>query len=129
MANSDNVVRGGLTSKPVNLPQLRRVVSLDPERTEPMAATADGPGEASYDFAAEEFRLHRLELDGTGRDVRTSGPEILVCVDGGADLVAATAAAGVALPRGGSAFVPASVGAYTVRGVGTVFRVTVGHPR
>jgi mannose-6-phosphate isomerase len=124
MANSDNVVRGGLTTKPVNLPELRRVVALAPEDVAPLEAEPDGAGEAVYAFETPEFRLSRVELDGGAHDVATAGPEIVICVDGGADLLAGDRR--LALPRGGSAFVPASLAGYRVRGVGTVFRTTVG---
>ena len=75
-------------------------------------------------FDTPEFRLSRIELAGGSHDVATFGPEIVVCTDGGADLIGGDR--GLALPRGGSAFIPASVGGYRLRGVGTVFRATVG---
>jgi mannose-6-phosphate isomerase len=124
MANSDNVVRGGLTTKPVNLPELRRVATVIAEDVVPLEARADGRGEEVFAFDTPEFCVSRVSLDGGAHDVSTSGPEIVVCVDGGADLVGGDG--GVALPRGGAAFVPASLAGYRVRGVGTLYRTTVG---
>lgn len=135
MANSDNVVRGGLTSKSVNLAELRRVVNLVAETVEPIGAEAPtsalvgaaeaDPVEEVFPFPAEEFRLSRLTLDGGLVELEAAGPEILICVDGGADLAAASVPA-VGLARLGGAFVPATTGRYGLRGVGTVFRATIG---
>ena len=132
MANSDNVLRGGLTPKHVDPAELLRVLTF-----------ADGPmpilsanGEASsrghemeqtYDTPAPEFRLSRVEMrDGARfRAERREGPEILLCVAG---RLAARSANGDAhdLVQGGSVFVPASDGAYEIGGDGTLFRAAVG---
>ena len=59
LANSDNVVRAGLTSKEVNVPELLRVV-------DPLADGIPGrgrsvePGLEVFDTASDRFRLHRV---------------------------------------------------------------------
>ncbi len=62
MANSDNVVRAGLTSKPVDLEELLAVVEAAPtaraaDDREPPTAR----GAARYESTVEEFELWRLE--------------------------------------------------------------------
>jgi mannose-6-phosphate isomerase len=125
MANSDNVIRGGLTPKHVDVPELVRVLSF-----------ADGPvdvvrprGESAeeiYDTPASEFRLSRIALaDSPFRANQRRGPEILLCTEGSA-FVSPGEGPASALPKGSSVFVSASAGPYALAGSGTVFRATVG---
>ncbi|MFJ3337550.1 mannose-6-phosphate isomerase, class I [Streptomyces sp. NPDC086766] len=120
MANSDNVLRCGLTPKHVDVPELLRVVrfaSDDPGVLRPEAA-ADG--EEVYDTPIDEFRLSRYVLP-EGGEVRalTAGtPQILLCTAG------RVRAGGYELTPGRSVFVPAGEKA-EVSGAGTVFRATV----
>jgi mannose-6-phosphate isomerase len=120
LANSDNVVRAGLTSKPVNIHELLRIV--DPE--------ADGiagrgcpvaPGVDVYRSASDRFLLHRVE---PGRELPgTGGPRIVFCLRGRVSL---TSGAGtVVLEDAASAFVPAHEGAVRLDGVGEVYSVSV----
>lgn len=94
MANSDNVLRGGLTSKHVDVPELLRVLDFTP-RTPPVlrGTREDGPddrGWVRYDTDATEFLLRRLdsrhEDEGTDAAVAVpdSGPRILLCTRGSA---------------------------------------------
>ena len=89
MANSDNVLRGGLTAKHVDVPELLRVLDfshgeLAVQRGEPV-----GPHETAYYTPAEEFRLTRLEWvagDSTPMLLHSRWPQILLCTRGSAEL-------------------------------------------
>ncbi|MCF3961790.1 mannose-6-phosphate isomerase, class I [Streptomyces fuscigenes] len=121
MANSDNVLRCGLTPKHVDVPELLRIVrfaSADPGvlRPEP-----DADGEQVYATPIDEFRLSRYLLadDGTPRDLTApAAPQILLCTSG------APRAGELALKPGDSVFVPAGE-KVELSGSGTVFRATV----
>jgi len=120
MASSDNVVRGGLTTKHVDLVELAAVLDVHPERIEPL--TADGhPAELRYPVPAPDFAVVR-QAPGTGERivVEPHGPEILLCVRGRGCV------GGVPLERGAALFVPASSGPYTLEGPTMVWRATVG---
>jgi mannose-6-phosphate isomerase len=126
MASSDNVLRGGLTPKHVNVPELLRVLDfapLDP----PIVMPRDTNGELVYPTPAREFQLGRLELGDDDWTTAPDGPEILLCTAG--TLVArATGPHGteeLPLPRGASLFVPAATERYVLSGRGTVFRTVV----
>lgn len=122
MASSDNVLRGGLTKKHVNVPELLRV--LDFAELDPVPLTAEPDGdEHLYRTAAAEFRLARLELAGSLDVVERRGPEILLVSAGAAQLE--IGAKSLALASGGSAFVPAAEGPYRLRGGATIFRASV----
>jgi mannose-6-phosphate isomerase len=89
MANSDNVLRGGLTSKHVDVAELLRVLDFTP-RTPPVLRGVDDGGWVRYDTDAAEFLLRRLdsrhEDEGTDAAVAVpdSGPRILLCTRGSA---------------------------------------------
>jgi mannose-6-phosphate isomerase len=88
MANSDNVLRGGLTSKHVDVPELLRVLDFTPG-SPPVLTGTPGDGWIRYDTDAPEFLLRRLESDGTeihaaGVPVPDGGPRILLCTAGSA---------------------------------------------
>ncbi|MGW5372084.1 mannose-6-phosphate isomerase, class I [Streptomyces sp. NPDC004009] len=120
MANSDNVLRCGLTPKHVDVPELLRIVRFeagDPGVLRPEAAP---DGEEVYETPIDEFRLSRYVLSegGTAHDLTLDTPQILLCTAGSVQ------AGGQELAPGQSVFVPAGEKA-EVSGAGTVFRATV----
>jgi mannose-6-phosphate isomerase len=126
MANSDNVLRGGLTPKHVDVPDLLRVLRFDSPSVGPVR-TSPINGQIEYLSPASEFRLSRVDLAETSaRTVVVSGPELLLCVEGQASIRWAASAGPEALGKGQSCFVPASTGAYELGGAGRVFRARVG---
>ncbi|XXX72117.1 mannose-6-phosphate isomerase, class I [Sorangium sp. So ce134] len=126
MASSDNVLRGGLTPKHVNVGELLRVLDFSPWRVEPVVPRRVG-AESIYDTPAPEFRLSRIELDAASswRTDDRRGPEIVLCTRGQASLVDARGAA-QGLRQGGSIFVPFASGGYAIEGQGQFFRASVG---
>ncbi|MGW1396445.1 mannose-6-phosphate isomerase, class I [Streptomyces nigra] len=120
MANSDNVLRCGLTPKHVDVPELLRIVRFeagDPGVLRPEAAP---DGEEVYETPIDEFRLSRYVLpEGTtAHDLTRATPQILLCTSG------SVRAGEHDLTPGRSVFVPAGEKA-EVSGAGTVFRATV----
>ncbi|MEV7451693.1 mannose-6-phosphate isomerase, class I [Streptomyces nigra] len=120
MANSDNVLRCGLTPKHVDVPELLRIVRFeagDPGVLRPEAAP---DGEEVYETPIDEFRLSRYVLpEGTtAHDLTRTTPQILLCTSG------SVRAGEHDLTPGRSVFVPAGEKA-EVSGAGTVFRATV----
>lgn len=127
MASSDNVLRGGLTPKHVDVPELLRVLSFEPAHVAPIRPTPIGPHEVAWATPALDFRLSRVDLvEGEQARPERRGPEILLCVDGSARLVRDDGAAALDLARGAAAFVRADDPGYVVEGAGSVFRATVG---
>ncbi|KQB87542.1 mannose-6-phosphate isomerase, class I [Corynebacterium lowii] len=79
MANSDNVLRGGLTSKYVDVPELVRLLTFDSLVNPTVECDADG----AYPVPSTEFRLSRHEV-GSGQELSVDhdGPSILMCTQG-----------------------------------------------
>lgn len=99
MANSDNVLRGGLTPKHIDVPELLRVLDFTPVTPEQLApAVHTVNAERIYLTPAREFRLSRVELDGTGLHHASSisfdmpGPQILAVLRGTVEVRTATGA-------------------------------------
>ena len=101
MANSDNVLRGGLTPKHVDVPELLRVLDFHAEPPPVLTGVADGAW-VRYDTPAEEFLLRRFAGDGPA-PVPDGGPRILLCTAGEAVVRGARrrARAGQGRPRCG----------------------------
>ncbi|WP_338677068.1 mannose-6-phosphate isomerase, class I [Streptomyces sp. SCSIO 30461] len=120
MANSDNVLRCGLTPKHVDVPELLRVVRFDPSEPIVLRPEASPSGEEVYDIPIDEFRLSRF-VRGPGAeptDITAHTPQILLATAGRPE------AGGLSLAPGESVFVPAGEKA-ELSGTGTVFRATV----
>ncbi|GAA3625732.1 mannose-6-phosphate isomerase, class I [Streptomyces chitinivorans] len=129
MANSDNVLRCGLTPKHVDVPELLRVVRFEPMEPEVLRPRTTSGGEEVYATPVDEFRLSRYVLapGSEPHDLDDRTPQILLCTEGEITLreVTAGGAGGeLVLPRGRSAFVRAGE-RVAVLGSGTLFRATV----
>lgn len=120
MANSDNVLRCGLTPKHVDVPELLRVVRFEAGDPGVLRPEAGPDGEEVYETPIDEFRLSRyvLPAGGTNRDLTLTTPQILLCTAG------SVRAGEHELSPGASVFVPAGEKA-EVSGTGTLFRATV----
>ena len=104
MANSDNVVRGGLTSKHIDIDELVRVVSFDPAPPDLIVPVDRAPGLVEYPSGEPEFRLWRFELDPDAElELPAAGAARVVLVLEGA----VTDGTGLALDAGTAAFAAA----------------------
>ncbi|SDO32238.1 mannose-6-phosphate isomerase, class I [Geodermatophilus sp. DSM 45219] len=120
MASSDNVLRGGLTSKHVDLAALIEVLDFTDGRI-PVIHPVLGPGGLRYPVPVEDFDLTRVQLDDRTGVLTTAGPQVLLCTDGRA--VLASGEDELVLERGQSAFVPAGE-PVSVRGPAVLYRST-----
>jgi mannose-6-phosphate isomerase len=117
MANSDNVLRCGLTTKHVDVPELMEVVDFTPAEPFLVQPEDDAPGEHHYRPPAPEFALTRYDLTGESAHTLPSGlPQIVVCIDG-----EATLGGTLTLRPGQSAFVPAAAPPASLSGKGTAY--------
>jgi mannose-6-phosphate isomerase len=125
MANSDNVLRGGLTPKHVDVAELLAVASFRPGPPERLRPEAVSPTESVYRTPAREFELGlvRVSPDVPHVSPPGRGVEILLGFEGRATLVAEGRSASVA--RGRSVFVPASLPSYRIEGEGRIWRAGV----
>ncbi|GAA3069663.1 mannose-6-phosphate isomerase, class I [Streptomyces glomeratus] len=120
MANSDNVLRCGLTPKHIDVPELLRVVRFEANDPGVLRPEASPDGEEVYETPIDEFRLSRYVLpEGAApHDLTRPTPQILLCTAGSVRV------GGHPLSPGQSVFVPADEQTQ-VSGAGTLFRATV----
>ncbi|MGW4354999.1 mannose-6-phosphate isomerase, class I [Nocardia sp. NPDC004582] len=84
MANSDNVLRGGLTPKHVDVPELLRVLDFEPLDLPVIEAEQVSDSGFRYHTPAPEFALSRFELEPEAEPVTVvgSGPVIALATHG-----------------------------------------------
>ncbi|MBY4128734.1 mannose-6-phosphate isomerase, class I [Rhodococcus fascians] len=115
MANSDNVLRGGLTPKHVDVPELLRVLDFEPSDISPITPVDDDSSTYLYPTPAPEFALSRTALAPGGTvHIDGSGPRILLCTDGTVTASTDGGQSGLTVPQGSSAWIPAADRAVTV---------------
>jgi mannose-6-phosphate isomerase len=138
LANSDNVVRSGLTGKHIDVPELLRL--LDPAVAVPvLSPRLLAPGLSTFDTLAPEFRLYLLDVAASARAPASpgpatpalalpgTGPSILLCLDGTCTLRAASGQE-LDLTRGDSCFIPFADGPIQATGPARLVQATPGPP-
>jgi mannose-6-phosphate isomerase len=125
MASSDNVLRGGLTPKHVDVEELLAIATFQPGPPEVLRPEAVAPGERIYRTPAPEFEMGLLDVSpGLGHaSAPGRGVELLLGLLGEARLTADGQEH--PLGRGRSYFVPASAAGYRIEGAGRVCRARV----
>jgi mannose-6-phosphate isomerase len=128
MANSDNVLRGGLTAKHVDLPELVALLKFRAEPPRILTPQSQPDGASVYATPVEEFELGLLRLEPAApRSVGAQhGVEILLALEGQARLTAPDAA--LELGRGAAVLIPASAGGYGLDGEALLARARVPQP-
>jgi mannose-6-phosphate isomerase len=133
MANSDNVLRGGLTPKHVDVPELLRVLDFAPAADDLIRPKITSEGmELVYNTPAPEFAVSVLCLDGEhlGHEVdaptRHDGPQILLCTEG--STVVHAKGGKITMEKGSAAWVAADDGPIRLVAASPtkLFRATVG---
>jgi mannose-6-phosphate isomerase len=106
LANSDNVLRCGLTPKHVDVPELMRVLDFTCGDMTVLRGEQTAPGLWAYRTPCPEFELFRVEVPaGAGVRLDHSGPQILICTRGRATLT--SGGTSLVLERGQSVWLPA----------------------
>jgi mannose-6-phosphate isomerase len=124
MAASDNVLRGGLTPKRVDVPELLRVLRFEVLAEPVVAARQMAAGVVTWPAPVDEFALYGVQPEGGRVDLDPPGPRIVICVAGRLEVRDKYEA--VTLERGRAAFGAADAGPLTVVGHGEAFVASVG---
>ncbi|GAA1805535.1 mannose-6-phosphate isomerase, class I [Luedemannella flava] len=127
MAASDNVLRAGLTAKPVDVQEVLRVLRYEVLAEPVLRAEPAGDGVLAWDVPVDDFALRAVDVAAGGPSVTLSlpGPKVVVAIghiwvgddDGRIDLEPGQAAVGRAgagaltLGGAGRAFVASTAGA------------------
>jgi len=125
MATSDNVLRGGLTSKVVDKVELERILVFESSKPQVLLPSIQASGEAVFTPPVPDFRLGRL--GGNGRDFSlgvVKEPWILLVTEGRAEVLQRSET--LNLKKGESAVLLPGPGPVAVRTEGTVYRTWFG---
>jgi mannose-6-phosphate isomerase len=116
MAASDNVLRGGLTPKRVDVPELLRVLRFEVLADPVVRPVPVTPGVVSWPAPVREFALYKATVAGAPVTLPAAGPRIVFCLRGEVDL------GGLELRTGQAAFAGAAEAPVTGRGYGVIFQ-------
>lgn len=115
MANSDNVLRGGLTPKHIDVPELLRITRFEALGVPHLEATETMFGQKIFTPPFAEFQLQHIELaaitntsemGGGDVPVAANGPVIVLCIEG--EVLIDTPRGDELLRRGESVFIGAN---------------------
>ena len=126
MANSDNVLRGGLTPKHIEVSELLKGLSFSdkkPQILQGELTAKEGSRETVYKTSAREFELSRIELTDKPY-ARTScfSAEIILMTEGQAQISAGQD--NISFKKGDCIWVSAAT-SYELRGSGILFKASV----
>lgn len=126
LAASDNVLRGGLTPKHVDVRELLRVLRFEVLADPVLAPVQHAPGVVTWPVPVADFALHGVRLDGVvgSASLDLRGPRIALCLGG--EVTVADRAGQVRLGPGQAAVGPADGGPLTLSGVGEAYVASVG---
>jgi mannose-6-phosphate isomerase len=128
MANSDNVLRGGLTPKHIDVPELLNILDFSAMRLNILEPQAMDTFESYYTSPVDDFRLSVIAVQPSKPcvcDNRSPVPEILLCTESAKGLQCRFKHTVVPLNKGRSLFVPAEVTGYSLHGCGTVYKASI----
>ncbi len=121
MSNSDNVLRGGLTPKYVDVKELLKVLNFDPSGKNIILPLQKEYGIFEYITPSDEFILNYLKIDHkqSVEIANRSSVEIIICISG--DTSIKVEGDIIILKRGESLLIPASVDSYSISGSGEIY--------
>ncbi len=125
MANSDNVLRGGLTPKHVDVPELLKILSFESHVPDILDGTLIGDAERIYRTPAEEFELSRIDL-APGKEYTgeaANGPDAILILQGSATLDTAAPIGPMTAPT----IVPLEQGSILLIRCGTHYRLAASN--
>ena len=106
MAGSDNVLRGGLTPKRVDVPELLATLDFSDGKPKILGRDSKKSGETCYRTNAKEFELSRIDLLSNTAllNIAFAGPDTLLVLDGDMTLTCANDQRHIS--RGGAVLIP-----------------------
>jgi len=127
MANSDNVLRGGLTKKHIDVQELLNVLNFEETDVNILLSQKNKNCEKVYHSMAEEFVLSvisdKKNISYTSPEKRSV--EIILCTDGKASITDISLNENILLKMGTSVIIPSSVNKYRIEGKATLYKASV----
>jgi mannose-6-phosphate isomerase len=127
MANSDNVLRGGLTPKHIDVPEPLKVLNFEPRSVNILEAVNKNKNERVYAGEADEFVLSVISTTAGSpyQSSKSRNVEIILCTEGTAYLKDKGTQEIINIKKGDSAIIPAAVIGYSITGDALIYKVAV----
>lgn len=128
MSNSDNVLRGGLTPKHVDVAELLKVLNFKSAAGGILKPVEKNPGVFEYNTPSEEFALGFLKVEKNISVEKNNREfiEIIICISGKAVLYSKEGT--IAISKGESILIPACISSYTLKGAAEIFTAGIAGP-
>jgi mannose-6-phosphate isomerase len=125
MANSDNVLRGGMTPKHVDVLELLEALTFEAGAAAILEPVLVASTEKTYAVPADEFLLSVIDVrpDSPYHGPHRRNVEVLLCTAGHARLKAAEE--NMEIVKGNSVIIAACTAAYTISGDATLYKASV----
>lgn len=122
MANSDNVLRAGLTNKHIDIPELIANIDFKPTAAHNLLNTPEKSGNIwKYHIPVEDFSFNIYSINHSGVTLTNDTASILFCIEG--ELVLNSGDKEISIDSGESVFLPAYEESVTIKGNGKLARV------
>ncbi|MEL4013493.1 mannose-6-phosphate isomerase [Dryocola clanedunensis] len=122
MANSDNVLRAGLTPKYIDIPELVANVKFEPKPAgELLTQPQQNGSELDFPIPVDDFAFSLHDLNATPATLAQDSAAIIFCVEG--EAVLSKGEQQLVLKPGESAFIAANESPVAASGVGRIARV------
>ncbi|KPK15077.1 MAG: hypothetical protein AMK69_27945 [Nitrospira bacterium SG8_3] len=127
MANSDNVLRGGLTPKQVDVQELLKVLTFQAGKVNLLKPDQGANCDRVYPTHTEEYSLSQLDIqEGDSlKSPKRRSVEIMICLEGDAQITDLGQGDVLSLRKGTSLIVPAAVEQYRIEGTATIYKASV----
>jgi mannose-6-phosphate isomerase len=127
MANSDNVLRGGLTPKHIDVEELLKILKFEEMIVTILTPRKIRTCEYQYRTVAREFELSviRVEKGSTYQSPIQRNIEILLATQGGGAIIDLDTQRHVNFKKGCSFLVPSHVSKYRIEGEGVLYKAGV----
>ncbi|WP_025619332.1 mannose-6-phosphate isomerase, class I [Salinispora cortesiana] len=126
MAASDNVLRGGLTPKRIDVDELLRVLRFEVLDDPVVRAVPVAPGVVCWPVPVDDFALYQVQVGSDQAEVTVPlvGPRVVLCAAGA--LTVDDGAGSVELGPGQAAVSPAAAGELRISGTGEAYVASSG---
>ncbi|MFS8477694.1 MAG: mannose-6-phosphate isomerase, class I [Micromonosporaceae bacterium] len=124
MAASDNVLRGGLTPKRVDVAELLRVLRFEVLAEPVLRPVEIVAGAVTWPVPVTDFALYRVTPAGSTAVLPVPGPRVVLCLSG--EVTLDDGAGAFSIGRGESAFGAGTAGPLEISGDGVAYVATPG---
>jgi mannose-6-phosphate isomerase len=127
MANSDNVLRTGLTEKHIEVEELLSIADFHPKKIEILKPESSRSCESIYSTPVEEFLLSVISVaEGLSYEsARSRSVEIMICTEGTGSVTDLQTRETLFINRGTALLIPAALEQYRVAGEATIYKASV----